>query len=130
MTDRLHQLVHVAGEYKKLSDKLVWMPLDLMSLEPATRVFVDRILIPIGLRLDVAKQRLEGSVLIKLHDVLVQYLHHDPASRAHLWMNTSFESIKSDDAIAYLASQNWALGQRIKDGPIKLAMGVRHEDRS
>jgi len=54
----------------------------------------------------VATVRLGGTILFKVDDELVHYLHHDPKQEKHRWANEGFHSfIDNNLALAQLLSK-------------------------
>ena len=96
-----------ADGYEKLiaEGKIKWKPLVEAELPVVTRHYYRMFIKDAKLKkIEVAEQRLGGTVLLKLNDPEVPYFHHDPRDGAHQWGDEGFHNaIDNNTAIIRLA---------------------------
>jgi len=97
-----------ANEFEKLinTGKITWQPLNIDNLPGPTRLYVKTILMPAiyqGLKVQVAKERINGTVLFKLDGLKhTKYLHHD-GKWGHQYADEGFHNaINNNLALAEL----------------------------
>lgn len=102
----MERLKLVADQYERMvgDGTIQWRPVDKRTLDRSTIEYLETILEPSGLSYSIAEQRLQGTVLFKVHHPTICYLHHDPATQQHMWANEGFhEALPNNAVLASLA---------------------------
>ena len=97
-------LIADSNERMVKDDTIKWGPVNKSTLDPSTVEYLETILEPSGLTYSIAEQRLDETVLFKVHHPTICYLHHDPATQQHMWANEGFhEALPNNAVLATLA---------------------------
>jgi len=99
MADEFQKLVNTPGE-------VVWLPVDKAELDPRTVRYLEMGLDPTGIAYEICSERVLGSVLFRLDDPQVRYLHHDPESLSHQWGAEGFhDALDGDEVFNYMCQR-------------------------
>lgn len=104
MTDK-----RICDEYERLISvgKLKWIKVSHKHLPPSTRAYCRMWLDDNKIKYKVATLRLGGTILFKVDDKFVHYLHHDPKQEKHMWADEGFHSfIENNEALARLSARH------------------------
>lgn len=98
---------HAADEFERLvnePDTIKWLPVVTATLPCSTRLYVEKWLVTSGLRFWMADRRIHNTILFKIDDSAVCFLHHDPEGAGHQWADKGFHNgIDNNMALARLA---------------------------
>ena len=90
--------------------KIQWKPLIEKDLPYSTLNYYNMFIKPAVdagklPNIQIAVQRLEGTILLKLNDPKVPYFHHDPITSSHQWGDEGFhKALDNNVSLIYLAS--------------------------
>ena len=99
----------ICDEYEQLvaAGKLKWIKVNHKHLPPSTSAYCQMWLDDNKIKYKVATLRIGGTILFKVDDKVVHYLHHDPKQKTHMWADEGFHSfIDNNLALAQLSSRN------------------------
>jgi hypothetical protein len=104
-----------ANQYEHLiaENRLTWIPLDKTRLPSSTRTYFEKWLEMPGLLVEVASEHINGTILMKIDDPVVVYLHHDPATKHHQFADQGFHNALDNNlALARLAARRLGLSEK------------------
>jgi hypothetical protein len=87
---------------------LEWGECDFANTPIATRIYLDTMINGTGIKFQMAKplELFEGSYFFKLEDSLVGFLHHDPITKSHMWIDNKFKyGLKGQAVFNYLTAR-------------------------
>jgi hypothetical protein len=113
LKDRVVQLQLIADQYEALvkSDAVTWSDVDIEDLPDGTRPYVRMMLVEPGIKFQVGEPKLGGTLLFKLDDPLVGYLHHDAVMGVHQWIDRAFDIGLDNQAVF-----NYVIAKKVEAG--------------
>jgi hypothetical protein len=115
---RVKQLQSIADQYEGLvkSGGVVWSDVDVNDLPDGTMEYVRIMLVEAGISFQVGEPKLGGTILFKLDDPLVGFLHHDRILGVHLWVDRRFDiGLHNESVFNYLIAKKVDLGVLSRD---------------
>ena len=115
---RVKQLQSIADQYERLvkSGGVVWSDVDINDLPDGTMEYVRIMLVEAGISFQVGEPKLGGTILFKLDDPLVGFLHHDRILGVHLWVDRRFDiGLHNESVFNYLIAKKVDLGVLSRD---------------
>jgi hypothetical protein len=122
--ERIEQLHSISDQYERLlkSGGVVWSDVDVANLPDHTRRDVQRMLVESGISFQVGEPKLGGTLLFKLDDPLVGFLHHDPILGVHQWVDRGYEvGLDNQAVINYGIAKKCDLGVLSREAVDKFA---------
>jgi hypothetical protein len=109
LKDRVAQLQLIADQYEALvkSDAVTWSDVDIEDLPDYVRMM----LVEPGIKFQVGEPKLGGTLLFKLDDPLVGYLHHDAVMGVHQWIDRAFDIGLDNQAVF-----NYVIAKKVEAG--------------
>jgi hypothetical protein len=109
LKDRVVQLQLIADQYEALvkSDAVTWSDVDIEDLPDYVRMM----LVEPGIKFQVGEPKLGGTLLFKLDDPLVGYLHHDAVMGVHQWIDRAFDIGLDNQAVF-----NYVIAKKVEAG--------------
>jgi hypothetical protein len=109
LKDRMVQLQLIADQYEALvkSDAVTWSDVDIEDLPDYVRMM----LVEPGIKFQVGEPKLGGTLLFKLDDPLVGYLHHDAVMGVHQWIDRAFDIGLDNQAVF-----NYVIAKKVEAG--------------
>jgi len=98
----------IVDTYERMinTNELVWIDVDHSTLPKSTSSYCQMWLDYFKIQYKVATLQLGGTILFKIEDDFVKYLHHDPEHETHMWADEGFHShIDNNQALAKLCSR-------------------------
>jgi hypothetical protein len=106
LTDK--ELQEVCDEYERLihENNIKWIQVDKSTLPKSVCTYIEHWLDYFNIKYQIAELRLKGTILFKVDDPVVKYLHHHPTAETHMWVGEGFHNaIGNNKALAQLASR-------------------------
>ena len=122
--ERIEQLHSISDQYERLlkSGGVVWSDVDVANLPDHTRRDVQRMLVKSGISFQVGEPKLGGTILFKLDDPLVGFLHHDPILGVYQWVDRGYEiGLDNQAVINYGIAKKCDLGVLSREAVDKFA---------
>jgi hypothetical protein len=110
MVDRLGGIAD-ALESAFRAGELVFGDFDLGVLPSATRSYLQCFVFDAGVGVELCERVVDGTFLFRLVDPVVGFLHHDPVTGVHMWINHDFsDSLNPKAVFWYLMCLKVGLG--------------------
>lgn len=112
---RCEVLKEVVDQIEVLYDdgKLEWIACDLDNLPTTTCMYLNSMVTDSGIEYKMANplDEFQGSYIFKMENALLGFLHHDPISSVHMWIDNKFKY-----GLQNMAAFNYILARRIANG--------------